>query len=216
MPGAGTVTVPVGQDARHRNRPATVVGLVPMAMGEMSVAQTAMPVTVRVVPVAVTVDGARVAVIPVGARMESVVVQVEPVSVPAMSVGVPHVMRPGVRRGLGMGHREEGHERAEREPRDRVAATAVSVMESPARLRGTGERDHRHESEYGTSHHVSSARDFPTPAERWSPAMPHRARLTRIVTSTALESSPRRRVRFRNRGSRGAAATLARPHLPDR
>lgn len=158
MPGAGTVTVAVGEDARHRNRPVMAVGLAPMAMGEMSVAESAMPVTVRTVPVAVTVDGARVAVMPVGARMQSVGVQVEPVCVPAMSVGVPHIMRPGVRCRVGMGHREEGHERAEREPSDRVAATAVFVMEPPPRLRGTGERDHRRESECGTSHHVSSAR----------------------------------------------------------
>ena len=119
-----------------------------MAMGEMAVAVSVMPLAMRVMPVAMTVGAVRATVMPVGAWMDPVRVEVAPMSVPVVSVGVPALVeaRPGRRRGVGVGHREEGDERAEREPRDRIAAP-VPVVVSPARLGGAGDGDHGRENE---------------------------------------------------------------------
>ena len=146
VPRAGPVPVPVGEDARPRSRPAVTGSVSPVAMGKMPVSISVMPVTMRSVPVAV--DAAGVAMMPVGARMNPVRMEVEPMGVPVVSVGVPAlvVARPGWRRGVGMGHREEGDERAEREPRDRIAAP-VPVVVPPSRLGGPGDGDHGRENE---------------------------------------------------------------------
>ena len=149
VPGAEPVMVPVGEEARPRSRPAVAGGVARVAVGKMPVAVSAIPVAVRVVPVAVAVDPPRVTVMPVGARMDPVRMEMEGMGMPVVSVGVPRtVVRPGSRRGVGMGHREEGHEGSEREPRDRIAAAApVPVMVSPARLGGAGKGEHGRESE---------------------------------------------------------------------
>ncbi len=156
VPGAGPVAVPIGEEARTRSRSAVTGGVAPVAVGKMAVAVSVMPVAVRVMPVAVAVDAAGVAVMPVGARMHPVRMQVEGMSMAVVSVEVPPmVVRPRGRCGVDVGHREEGDERAEREPRDRVAA-AVPVVMSPARLGGTGDGEKGRESECGTSHRASS------------------------------------------------------------
>ena len=154
VPGAGPVAVPIGEEARTRSRSAVTGGVAPVAVGKMAVAVSVMPVAVRVMPVAVhvmpvevAVDAAGVAVMPVGARMHPVRMQVEGMSMAVVSVEVPPmVVRPRGRCGVDVGHREEGDERAEREPRDRVAATVPVVM-SPARLGGTGDGEQGRESE---------------------------------------------------------------------
>ena len=131
-------------------------GVVPLTVGKMTVAVSAMPVAMLEMPVPMTVDTADVAVMPVGAWMDPVRMEVEPMGMPVVPVGVPRtVVRPRGRRGVGMGHREEGDERAEREPRDRIAAP-VPVVVSPARLGGAGDGEHSRESECGTSHRASS------------------------------------------------------------
>ena len=142
---------------------AVAVSMVPVAMGGMAVsdsmvpmAMREMPVAVHMMPVAVAVEAAGVAVMPVGARMDPVRMQVQGMGMPVVSVGVPRtVARPRGRRGVGMGHREEGDERAEREPRDRISAP-VPVVVPPARLGGPGNGEQGRESECGTSHRASS------------------------------------------------------------
>ena len=139
VPGAGPVTVPVGEEARSGNGPPVTGGVVPVVAGKM-------PVTKIAVTVAMTV----------GARMKPVGVMVKCVGVPVMSVGVPRmVVRPGRGHGVGMGDREERHERPEREPRGGIAA-AMAAMMSPARLGSTGDGEHGRENECGTSHRASS------------------------------------------------------------
>lgn len=163
VPGAGPVPVPLGEEAWPRSRPAVTGGVAPVAVGKMAVAVSVMPVAVRtmpvamrVMPVAVAVDPAGVAVMPVGARMDPVRMQVERMGMPVVSVEVPPmVVRPRGRCGVGMGHREESDERAEREPRNRIAA-AVPVMMPPPRLGGAGDGEQGRESEYGTSHRAFS------------------------------------------------------------
>ena len=156
VPGAGPVTVPVGEKARPGNGPPVTGGVVPVVAGKMPVTEIAVTVAMRAMPVAVTVDVVRAAVMTVGARMEPMGVEVKGVGVPVMSVRVPRmVVRPGRRRGVGMGDREERHERPEREPRGGIAA-AVPAMMPPARLGGTGDREHGRENECGTSHRASS------------------------------------------------------------
>ena len=146
VPGAGPVPVPVGEEARPRSRPAVAGGVVPLAV-EMAVAVSVMPVAMRSVPVAV--DAAGVAVVPVGARVNPVRMEVERMGMPVVSVGVPGlvVVRPGRRCGVGMGHREEGDERAEREPRGGIAAPVPVVM-PPPRLGGAGNGEHGHKREH--------------------------------------------------------------------
>ena len=131
--------VPAGEEARPRSRSTVTGGVAHVAVGKMAVAVSVMPVAVSVMPVAVAVDAAGVAVMPVGARMDPVRMQVQAMGMPVVSVSVPRAVRPGRRRGMGMsmGNGEERHERAEREPRDRIAAP-VPVMVPPARLRTTG------------------------------------------------------------------------------
>ena len=154
VPGAGPVPVPVGEEARPRSRPAVTGGVAPVAVSKIAVAVSVMPVAVCVMPVAV--DAAGVAVMVVGARMDPVRMQVQGMGMPVVSVGVPRaVVRPRGRRGVGMSHREEGDERAEREPRDRIAAP-VPVVVSPARLGGAGDGEQGRESECGTPHRASS------------------------------------------------------------
>ena len=146
VPGTGPVMVPFGEEARSGSRPAVTGALVPVAVGKVPLAESVMPVSV---------DTAGVAVIPVGARVESVRVEVQSVGVPVMSVGVPRVVRPGSRRGVGMGNREEGDQRAEREPRNCIAAAAVPAMVPPPRLRGAGKEEHGRKSEYRKPHRAS-------------------------------------------------------------
>ena len=156
VPGAGPVAVPVGEEARPRRGSAVTGGAAPVAVGKMAVSESMVPVAMHMMPVAVTVDAAGMAVMPVGARMDPVRMQVQGMGMPVVSVGVPPMaVRPRRRRGVGMGHREEGDERAEREPRDRIAAP-VPVVVSPARLGGAGDGEHGRESECGTSHRASS------------------------------------------------------------
>ena len=162
--------VPVREEVRPRIRSAVTGGVAPVAVGKMAVAVSVvpvamrvmpvamhmMPVAMRVVPVAVAVNAAGVAVMSVGARMDPVRMQVEGMGMPVVSVVVPPmVVRPRGRRGVGMGHGEEGDERAEREPRDRIAAP-VPVVVSPASLGGPGDGEQGRESECGTSHRASS------------------------------------------------------------
>ena len=180
--------MPVGEEARPRSRPAVTGGVAPVAVGEVTVAVSAMPVAVGVMPVAMTVGAAGVAVMPVRAWMNPVSMEVAPMGVPVVSVGVPRtVVRPGWRRGVGMGHREEGHERPEREPRDRIAAP-VPVVVSPPRLGGAGNGEHGHESEYQPPHRSPSRT-----GNRRTPrngANPRRLRLACIVNPIVQQSSP--------------------------
>ena len=156
VPGAGPVPVPFGEEARPRSHSAVTGGVAPVPVGKMAATVSVMPVAVRVMPVAVAVDPAGVAVMPVGARMDPVRMQVEGMGMPVVSVEVPPmVVRLRGRRGVGMGHREERDERAEREPRDRIAAPVPVVM-PPPRLGGAGEGEHGRENECGTSHRASS------------------------------------------------------------
>ena len=132
-------------------------GVAPVAVGKIAVAVSAMPVPMRVMPVPVAVGTVRVTVMPVGALVNPMWMEVEPMGMPVVPVGVPGtVVRPRGRRGVGMGHREEGDERAEREPRDRIAAP-VPVVVPPTRLGGAGDGEHGRESECGTSHRASSS-----------------------------------------------------------
>ena len=170
VPGAGPVAVPVGEEARPRRGSAVTGGAAPVAVGKMAVSESmvpvamhmmpvamrVMPVAMHMMPVAVTVDAAGMAVMPVGPRMDHVRMQVQGMGMSVVSVVMPPmVVRPRGRRGVGMGHREEGDERAEREPRDRIAAP-VPVVVSPARLGGAGDGKQGRESECGTSHRASS------------------------------------------------------------
>ena len=150
VPGAGPVTVPVGANAQPGTRPLMAGGVVPVARSAIRVVRVAM----RAMPVPVTVEAAGVTV---GARVNAVGVQVEPVGVPVMSVRMPRVVRPGIRRGVGMGHREEGDERAEGEPRDGITAASASVpaMVPPPRLGGAGKDEQSGKSEYRKPHHAS-------------------------------------------------------------
>lgn len=154
VPGAGPVAVPVGEEARPRRRPVVPGGVSSVVVSVMPVAVLEMPVAMRVMPVAVAVavavDAVRATVMPVGAWMNPVRMEVERVGVPVVSVGVPPIaVRPGRRRGVGMGHREERHEGAEREPRDRIASPSVPVVVPSPRLGGAGDgeqgrkREHR-------------------------------------------------------------------------
>jgi len=154
VPGAGPVTVPIRANARPGARPLVAGGVVPVARSPIRVMRVAM----RAMPVPVTVDAAGVTVMPVGSRVNAVGVQVEPVGVPVMSVRMPRVLRPGVRGGVGVGHREEGDERAEGEPRDGIAtasAAAVPAMVPPPGLGGAGKDEQSGKSEYRKPHRAS-------------------------------------------------------------
>ena len=182
VPGAGPVPVPVGEEARPRRRPTVPRRVSPILVGKMTV-------EMRVMTVAVAVDAAGVAMMPVGAGMDPVRMEMERMGVPVVSVGVPPMaVRPGRRRGVGMGHREESHEGSEREPRDRIASASVPVVVPPPRLGGAGDGEHDRESECGTSHRAfSRAGNRRTPR---SGSNPHRIRLARIVNPAARQSSP--------------------------
>ena len=124
-------------------------GVAPVAVGKMAVAVSVMPVAVRVVSVAVAVDAAGVAVMPVRKRMDPVRMQVRGMGMPVVSVGMPRtVVRPRGGRGVGMGHREEGDERAEREPRHRIASPCVPGVVPPPRLGSAGDGKHGREREH--------------------------------------------------------------------
>ena len=103
-----------------------------------------------VVRVPMAMDAVGVTVMPVG-------MQVECVGVPVMPVGVPRMV---VRRGVGMGDREERHERAEREPRDRIPAAMPVPVPAP-RLRGAGKGQHGRENEHRQPHRASSRTEAP-------------------------------------------------------
>ena len=160
-----------------------------MAMGEMTVAVSVipvavfeMPVAMRVMPVTMTVSAVRATVMPVGAWMNPVRVEVAPMGVPVVSVGVPALVeaRPWRRGGVGVGHREEGDERTEREPRDRIAAP-VPVVVSPARLGGADDGEQGRESEYRPPHRASSRA-----GNRRTPRSSETARIPIASSSPAL------------------------------
>jgi len=91
--------------------------------------------------------------------MNPVRMKAERVGMPVAAVGMPGPVapRPERRRGVvGMvGHREEGEERADREPRHRIAVVSVVVV-SPARLGDTDNREHGRNRKYEPSHAASS------------------------------------------------------------
>ena len=159
VPGTGAVMVPVGEVPRARSPTVATLVVLTATTGEMPVTESVMSVTVRAMPVAVSVVPAGMAMMPVGGRVDRVGVEVQSVGVPVVSMSVPRAVRPGRRRGLGMGmgNGEERHQRAERKPRDRIAA-AVPVVMPPARLGTTGKDEHGCESEYGPLHVASSIR----------------------------------------------------------
>ena len=171
VPGAGPVPVPVGEEAWLRSRSAVPGTVVPVAVREVTMAVSVMPVTMhvmpvpmRAIPVAMTVGAVRATVVPVGAWMNPVRMEVERVGVPVVSVGVPPLaVRPGRRRGVGMGHREEGDEGPEREPRDRIASapSSVPVVVPPPRLGGAGDGQQGRKREYRQPHRASSRTEAP-------------------------------------------------------
>jgi len=91
--------------------------------------------------------------------MNPVRMKVERMGMPVAAVGMPGPVapRPERRRGVvGMvGHREEGEERADREPRHRIVAVPVVVV-SPTRLGGTDNREHGRNHKHEPSHDASS------------------------------------------------------------
>ena len=153
VPGAGPVTVPVGANAWPGARPLMAGVVVHVAKSAIRVMRVAM----RAMPVPMTVDAPGVTVMPVGSRVNAVGVQVEPVGVPVMSVRMPRLVRPGVRRRVRMGHREEGDERAEGEPRGGITAASayVPAMVPPPRLGGAGKGEQGGKSEYRKPHRAS-------------------------------------------------------------